>query len=223
MLQISATGSGELRYRHTMPTNSRPTRPRCNQRHTLPRHARRRDDGTAMVEFAFVGVLFAMFLFGIINMGVLLSFKQNLTQSASEAARASVAVVDDPTTTGAGGAYDPQFDERYQVVDAALDDVLSDFDRSCGTPGTTAGVDAIASNGITCLRKIHDCAEADGRDFSAINPDPAADPACMTVRLEYDNTGDSRIMPAIPLIQSLEPDTMGSQTTVRLIPVEAAP
>lgn len=164
-----------------------------------PSNRCRRDDGTAMVEFAFVGVLFALFLFGIINMGVLLSFKQNLTQSASEAARSAVAVTDsDP---------DPAVDDRYDVVDAALDDVLSDFDRSCGT------------GGVECFRKIHDCAEADGRDYSAITEDTGADPACMTVRLEYDNTGAGRIMPSIPLISAIEPDSMSSQTTVRLIPV----
>ena len=52
-----------------------------------PRAPHRPESGAAMVEFAFVGVLLVVLLFGIINMGVLLSFKQNLTQAASESAR----------------------------------------------------------------------------------------------------------------------------------------
>ena len=37
--------------------------------------------------------------------------------------------------------------------------------------------------------------------------------------MSYDNTGTSRIMPAFPLIAAMEPETMSSQTTVRLVPV----
>lgn len=166
-----------------------------------------------MVEFAFVGVLLVVLLFGIINMGVLLSFKQNLTQAASESARAVVGVADDPDTTSAVHPYD---DERYEVVDQALEDTVGDHDQTCGTPGEDTST-AVPGGGLTCLRKIHDCA-ADTSVFAAITPDRTTG-RCLTVRIIFDNSGSNRLMPAFPLIANLEPDTMSSQTTVRLVPV----
>ena len=157
----------------------------------------RADDGAAMVEFAFVGLILAVFLFGIINMGVLLSFKQNMTQAASESARAAIPVVNDTTT--------PQ-DERYIVVDDTLNRTVGEFDQACNV------------DGLTCERKVHDCA-ANTDDYAAIVENLNADPACVTVRIEFDNTGGNRIMPAFPLIASFEPKTMSSQTTSRLVPV----
>lgn len=172
-------------------------------RHRAPH---RRDDGAAMVEFAFVGVLLVVLLFGIINMGVLLSFKQNLTQAASESARAVVGVPDDDTTPA---------DERYAVVDAALQDTVSDHDKTCGTPGETKA-SAVPAGGMTCLRMVHACGTTKV-DYSTLTPAPGG--GCITVRVEFDNTGSNRIMPAFPLIAALEPETMSSQTTIRLAPV----
>jgi Flp pilus assembly protein TadG len=166
-----------------------------------------------MVEFAFVGVLLVVLLFGIINMGVLLSFKQNLTQAASESARAGIAVVND---TSNDTASEPYNDERYIVVDQALNDTVADHDKSCGQPGEYEH-SATSVGGMTCLRKIHDCS-ADTSNFAAISPD-RANGDCLTVRITYDNRGPHRLMPAFPLIAMLEPDTMSSQTTIRLVPV----
>lgn len=173
----------------------------------------RRDDGAAMVEFAFVGVLLVVLLFGIINMGVLLSFKQNLTQAASESARAVVGVADDPATTQ---LTEPFKDERYKVVDEALNATVADHDQSCGTPGESTAT-AVPAGGMTCLRKIHDCA-ANTSNFGAITADRATG-RCLTVRITFDNSGSNRLMPAFPLIAAMEPETMSSQTTVRLVPV----
>ncbi|MFP5322298.1 MAG: TadE/TadG family type IV pilus assembly protein [Acidimicrobiia bacterium] len=170
-----------------------------------------------MVEFAFVGVLLVVLLFGIINMGVLLSFKQNLTQAASESARAGIAVEnDDSDNTTDGTTSEPYSDERYEVVDDALNDTLGDHDKTCGTPGQDLGT-AIPVAGVTCLRKIHDCG-ANTDDYAAITADRVTGD-CLTVRIVYDNTGSNRLMPAFPLIAAMEPDTMSSQTTVRLVPV----
>ncbi len=173
----------------------------------------RDDDGAAMVEFAFVGVLLVILLFGIINMGILLSFKQNLTQAASESARAVVGVDDDDSTTD---VVEPYGDERYEAVDAALEDTISDHDKSCGSPAETEGL-AVSVGGMTCLRKIHAC-DADTSSFAAI-PVDRANGRCLTVRIRFDNDGDNRLMPAFPLISAMEPDTMSAQTTVRLVPV----
>jgi Flp pilus assembly protein TadG len=172
-----------------------------------------------MVEFAFVGVLLVVLLFGIINMGVLLSFKQNLTQAASESARAGIAVRNNTANdTTANTAAEPYNDERYIVVDKALNDTVDDHDKSCGTPGeSTTSTGFVSVGGMRCLRKIHLCS-ANTDDFAAITPNRAAGD-CLTVRIEYDNTGSNRLMPAFPLIAAMEPETMSSQTTIRLVPV----
>src|SRR4051812_46377005 len=55
------------------------------------RQKRRRcngDDGTALVELAFLIVPLCLLLFGIIVYGYLMSFRQNMTQAADEGARA---------------------------------------------------------------------------------------------------------------------------------------
>jgi hypothetical protein len=170
-----------------------------------------------MVEFAFVGVLLVILLFGIINMGVLLSFKQNLTQAASESARAGIAVVNNTANdTPSNTASEPYNDERYIVVDQALNDTVADHDKSCGQPGESEAT-AASVGGMTCLRKIHACG-ADTSNFAAIAVDRASGD-CLTVRITYDNRGPHRLMPAFPLIAMLEPDTMSSQTTIRLVPV----
>lgn len=55
---------------------------------TFPGRASRRDErGAAMVEVALALPVLLLFLFGIISYGILLSYKQQMTQVAAEAAR----------------------------------------------------------------------------------------------------------------------------------------
>ena len=144
---------------------------------------------------------------------------QNLTQAASESARAGIADVnDDDDNSTDGTASEPFSDERYEVVDLALNDTVDDHDKSCGQPGESEASPGFSSvGGMTCLRKIHDCGQSTD-DFAAIAVDRAGGD-CLTVRIAFDNTGSNRFMPAFPLIAALEPDTMSSQTTIRLVPV----
>jgi hypothetical protein len=86
----------------------------------------RGDDGTALVEFAFVMVLLFMLVYGIIAFGLLLSFKQNLVQSAAEGARAG-AVAPNPT---------PKEVKPRDYANAAITKSLSAYDRSCAAPLT---------------------------------------------------------------------------------------
>src|SRR5688572_9872901 len=76
------------------------------------RDGRRRDRGTALVEFAFVATLLFMLVFAIIGFGVVLSFKQTLTHAAAEAARRGATTQDDPLTVSV--------DERLQVATNAI-------------------------------------------------------------------------------------------------------
>ena len=159
-----------------------------------------------MVEFALVAVLFFSLVLVIISFGVLLAFKQNMTQAASESARASIAVEDSATTTAK--------DERKDVAVASMEGAMGEFDRECGTTAR-------------CMVEIHQCGV--DQDFTVhrtqdratlVLPD-ATDPSdpCLTTRIEFDNNGSNRILPPFPLISAFEPDTLSSQTTVRLVPV----
>ena len=158
-----------------------------------------------MVEFAFVGVLIILLLLGIVILGFLLSFKQNITQAAAEGARSVVGIQDDPTTPPvADGAV--MRDERDDLVSQTLDTVVAEYtDTGCG------------SSGISCEWKIHPCS-VDTSDFDLLvdNRSTGAD-ECITVRVAFANSGDTRIFPQIPLISNLEPDTIASQSTARLV------
>lgn len=164
------------------------------------------EHGVAMVEFALVMVLFFVLIFGIVNFGVLLAFKQNMTQAASEAARAAIAVTDDTSTAA---------DERKEVALSSMQASVSDFNQRCTQAGGTA----------ECQVKIHEC-DPPVTSFDAI-VDPTIDPVnpaeptdpCLTTYIKIDNNGSGRILPAFPIISSFEPDTLTSQTTVRLVPV----
>ncbi len=179
----------------------------------LMRHIRRRRDerGAAMVEFAFVmGLLFVLLLTGIIDFGLILAFKQNMTQSASEAARASIAVVDDPGTDSV--------DERKDVALSSMEAAMTEFDRACGSTAF-------------CLVAVHQCntdfdfGAIKGQDRATLVKPPAAEPAdaCLSTHIEFENSGDGRILPPFPIISAFEPDTLSSQTTVHLVPVPDLP
>jgi Flp pilus assembly protein TadG len=51
--------------------------------------ARREEHGVVLVEMALVVTFLSLVIFGIISFGILLGFRQNLTQAATEAARAA--------------------------------------------------------------------------------------------------------------------------------------
>ena len=59
----------------------------------------RNEDGSVLVEFSFVFVLFVLVIYALICFGMILATKNSLTHAAAEGARAAIAVVDDPNTT----------------------------------------------------------------------------------------------------------------------------
>lgn len=96
-----------------------------------------------MVEFAFVGVLLVLLLTGLISFGLILSFKQNLTQATAEGARA--------------GAVAPTGDAATRAQ-TATQQAVDSFDKQCGV------------DGLTCSFVEEDCGEdpADGTDDPAV-------------------------------------------------------
>lgn len=55
-----------------------------------PTRSRSDEEGTAILEFALVSVVFLAILYGIISFGVLLAVEHSLTHAAAEGARAAV-------------------------------------------------------------------------------------------------------------------------------------
>ncbi len=86
----------------------------------------RGDGGAAFVEFVLVSVFLFLLVFGIINFGYLLSFKQDMTRAAAEGARA--AAVAFPGDTAVAEA------------NAATDEAVEGFGQTCDAGGMTCTV-----------------------------------------------------------------------------------
>ena len=103
----------------------------------------RREDGAAAVEFALVVPFLLLLLFGIISYGYMLSFRQALSQSAAEGARA--AAVSSRAST----------DEQTQTA------ALNALNQALETYGVTCNGSHITRDGVpagTCSVTIDSCA-----------------------------------------------------------------
>jgi Flp pilus assembly protein TadG len=89
---------------------------------------RRRQDGAAAVEFALIVPVFLLLLFGIIAYGYMLSFRQSVSQAASEGARAA--------------AVAPSSADRQAVAYTAIQNVLG---STCGSTYLTCSTATPAS------------------------------------------------------------------------------
>jgi Flp pilus assembly protein TadG len=114
------------------------------------------EDGAALVEFALVSVLLVVLLFGIINFGLLLSFKQDMTRAAAEGARA--------------GAVAPTGVVIADAQGATQEAVKAFSDRFAANHCTTQG--------MTCTYTLGPCVTP------APSGPPAQQ--CVTVELTYD-------------------------------------
>lgn len=153
---------------------------------TRRRAPHRRDDGAAMVEFAFVGVLVVLLLTGIITFGLLLSFKQDMTRAAAEGARAGAVAM-------SGTAW--------QQANDATEEAVRGFDKECA-----------AADGLTCNINLHPC----GTPVAKRTPsNPASTGDCVTVELVYDHDGFP-LLPEFPILSALLPDEMSDSSVARL-------
>lgn len=112
---------------------------------------RRRDRGAAAVEFAIVVPLLLLLLFGIISYGMMLSFRQSVSQSAAEGARAAAVTLPggDPTAN-ATLAVSQALGNGITCVKSGADWTLK---RGGSDVGTCTTVTATCSNntGKTCV------------------------------------------------------------------------
>lgn len=108
-----------------------------DQRRRVSGRRCRGDQGTALVEMAFILVPLCLLLLGIIVYGYLMSFRQNMTQAAAEGARAGAIAPPDQTPS-------THFIAINQATDAT-NQALESFGEGCGNGRTT------------CLIEINPC------------------------------------------------------------------
>lgn len=126
----------------------------------LPRMSERavhRQRGAAIVEFSIVVVLLLVLLFGIITFGVILSFKQSLTQAAAEGARAG-AMGTESTASG--------------LAAAALVQPVGAFGKTCGSGGLTCTHPVAACGGTSTAKCVTVTVQYDYKNNPLLPPIP---------------------------------------------------
>ena len=161
-----------------------------------PRAGHRRcgdDAGAALVEFTFVGILLLLIVFAIINFGLILSFKQDMTRAAAEGARA-------------GAVAFPSAD-AYDAAVAATNEAVDGFNRTCNS-----------GDGMDCNVNVHDCTVpvTPGTPSSPPVTGPSAPVYdCVTVELVYDYENHP-LLAKLPILAGLLPDTLRDSSVARL-------
>jgi hypothetical protein len=152
------------------------------------RHRARGDEGAAVVEFALVMGLLFLLVYGIIQFGLTLSFKQDMTRAAAEGARAGAVVFPLAGQT---------FEEAAEIAaQTATQEAVEAFGGSFEDVGCTR-------EGMTC---------------NVSTPAPCIeDPnhMCITVELIYDYGADP-LYGEIPLVGALMPDTIRAVSVARI-------
>lgn len=100
--------------------------------------------GAAAVEFALVVPLLLMLVFGIIQYGYILSFRQALSQGAAEGARAAAVAPASLTTA-----------QKQTAATEAVQQALGSYGVTCGTAVMTCAVTLIPcpqATGKTCAQ-----------------------------------------------------------------------
>lgn len=110
-----------------------------------------RERGSSAIEFAILVLPLAWIIFGIIDYGMLLSFRQTMSQATSEGARAAAVA-----QFGAVSPNDP-VTLAYNAIGAALGSNYSCTGGSLGTAGTlklsgtAVGTCMVSSSPSTCV------------------------------------------------------------------------
>ncbi|MAO80878.1 TadE/TadG family type IV pilus assembly protein [uncultured Nocardioides sp.] len=108
------------------------------------RRRERGERGAAAVEFALVVPLLLMLVFGIIQYGYILSFRQALSQGAAEGARAAAVAPSSLTTA-----------QKQTAATNAVQQALGSYGVTCGTAVMTCAVTLIPcpqATGKTCAQ-----------------------------------------------------------------------
>ena len=153
----------------------------------------RGERGAALVEFAFAFGVMAIFLSGIITFGIVLAAKQTSTQGASEGARAAVT---EPYTEA--DLATPETSLPVKAALAQAERSLGWLDRTCDADGDS----------MECEATLFKC---------PTDPDDPASPErdCISVTVIFDYHDDP-IIPVMPFMNNVLPDTITSTAVVAL-------
>ena len=147
-------------------------------------HRRRTDAGSAAIEFALMAPLLLLLVFGIIAYGYMLSFRQALSQGATEGARAA-----------AVSAY-PTPAQKVTDAVSGVNDALSSYGVRCDLPvGATSGT--LQRNGAA----VGSCAVTPA---TCVNNALAS---CMSVQVVYDYKHNP-LVPDVPGVGLMLPDSL---------------
>ncbi|MFT4263193.1 MAG: TadE/TadG family type IV pilus assembly protein [Nocardioides sp.] len=120
------------------------------------RRTARATRGAAAVEFAFVVPILLLLVFGLICYGYMFSFRQNLSQAASEGARAAVGAYSSSTcaTLATSGCV------VTTSVQTAVASSLSTYRLSCGSGYLTCTISLVSTAASGCPSG-HTCVKVD--------------------------------------------------------------
>ena len=145
---------------------------------------RRTDNGSAAVEFALMAPLLLLLVFGIIAYGYMLSFRQALSQGATEGARAA-----------AVSAY-PTPAQKVTDAVSGVNDALASYGVRCDLPvGATSGT--LQRDGAA----VGSCAVTPA---ACVNNSHAS---CVSVQVTYDYDGHP-LVPELPGLGVVMPDSL---------------
>lgn len=147
---------------------------------------RRIETGAAAVEFALVVPLLVVLVLGIISYGVMLSFRQTLSQATTEGARAAAVTLIDAQKTDQG---------RAAVNDALASTGVSCTAGSLLRDGAPAGTCVVGAP-VPCLTG-------------------AATSRCVTVTLAYEYDAHP-LVPSFPGVGVVLPSTLTYSATARV-------
>ncbi len=160
---------------------------RKNDGARTPRRGRG-DDGTAILEFALVGVLLMTLVFGIITFGAILSFRQDVTRAAAEGARGGAVAI--PLVAGQSFSTAAQ-----TAATAAVNDAVKGMGKSFTTTGCSR-------TGMTCTATIAPCATQTSYN-------------CVTVTVSFDYQ-HNKIYGDIPVVSAFYPKTISATSVARI-------
>lgn len=151
------------------------------------------ETGAALVEFAMVFGILALFLSGIITFGLILASKQTITQAASEGARAAVTA---PYTED--DLLNPSQSRPVKEAIAQAERSLGWLNRTCADDGDS----------MTCTATLFKC---------KLDPsDPASpDRDCISLRVAFAYKNDP-IIPVMPFIDNALPEVISATAVVAL-------
>ena len=177
------TSLGQSRHKGTIKESGRLERPQAES----PKRCRG-DAGTALVEMAFIITPLCMLLFGIVIYGYLMGFRQNMTQAATEGARAGAVVPPDAHSSP------KTYNDAIAAATDATNHSLQSFGKQCGSDGYTcsAGVDWCMDNGVASTTT-----------------------KCITVNVSYDYANHP-LMPTVPIVTKFIPSRFDSTFTAQV-------